>query len=70
MKDIYILDNNNITQTQIEFNINEEIINKFPLFKNIIPTKFSFYNNVFNDINIFTQKLIDNPFVDCILFCE
>jgi len=65
-QDIYNSDNikNNISQYKVNCSINEEQLNKFPLLKHFNPISFSFYNNVFKDINILTNDLLNVSEID------
>ena len=58
------IENNNSTQTQLNCLANEDFLDKYPLFKNINPINFTFYNNIFNDINILTKNIIDITEID------
>ena len=65
-QDIYNLDNikNNISQYKVNCSINEEHINKFPLLKHFNPLSFTFYNNVFKDLNLLTNDLLNISEID------
>jgi len=65
-QDIYNLDNtkNNISQYKVNCSINEEQLKKFPLLKHFNPFSFSFYNNVFKNLNILTNDLLNISEID------
>ena len=65
-QDIYNLDNikNNISQYKVNCSINEKQLNKFPLLKHFNPFNFTFYNNVFKDLNILTNDLLNISEID------
>ena len=64
--EIYNLDNikNNISQYKVNCSLNEEHLNKFPLLKHFSPLSFTFYNNVFKDLNILTNDLLNISEID------